>query len=84
VTFSVAAQVLSGATADGGVGRDANESVEQGLHSLVFGGAGASPEFGRADRGEKDHRVRAAELEPLGYNGPVPAARDLDQYVGIG
>jgi hypothetical protein len=84
VALAVTSQVFSGASAQGGVYRNAEQSVEQGVECGIFRGASASPEFGGADGGVEDQCVGLTEFEPLRHHGLVPASRYLYQDVRIG
>ncbi len=57
---------------------------EQSVEVRLSRGRSASPEFGGADGGVEDQRVRSTEFEPLRHNGLVPTSQYLYQDVRIG
>jgi len=54
MALAVTPQVFSGATAQGGVDWDAEQSVEKSVECDMFRRASASPEFGGADGNASD------------------------------
>src|SRR3954471_19998338 len=84
MALAVTSQVFSGATAQGGVYGDAEQSVEQTVECGIFRRASASPEFGAADGGVEDQCVGLTEFEPLRHQGLVAASGYAYQDVRIG
>src|SRR5450432_1728366 len=76
--------VFSGATAQGCVYGDAEQSVEQSIECGIFRRASASPQFGGTDGGVEDQCVRLTEFEPLRHHGLIPASGYLYHDVRIG
>jgi len=56
------------------------EKIVQGV---VLIRPGAGPEFSYTDRRIKDGSVRVAQVYPFGNDVRIPAARDLNEDVGI-
>lgn len=81
MALAVTSQVFSGATAQGGVYWDAEQSVEKSVECGMFRWASASPEFGGADGGVEDQCVGLTEFEPTQHYGLVPPSRYLYQDV---
>ena len=84
MALAVTSQIFSGATAQGGVYRDAEQRIEQSVEYGIFRRASARPEFGGADGGVEDQCVGLTEFEPLRRHGLVAASRYLYQDVRIG
>jgi len=84
MALAVTSQVFSGATAQGGVYWDAEQSIEKSVECGMFRRASASPQFGGADGGVENQCVGLTEFEPTRHYGLVPASRYLYQDIRIG